>query len=80
MEFPKGLIFKLPHEQAPDFVRGALSIKRDELIGWLGKQTGEWVNLDLKVSQGGKPYASVNEWEPEKKGHYEKPADEELPF
>jgi len=63
--FLDGLIFKLPHDNAPEFVKGSLSIKREELIASLQAQTGDWVNLDLKVSQGGKAYAQINDWKPE---------------
>jgi hypothetical protein len=30
LEFPDGLIYKLPREGAPDFVKGSISIKRAE--------------------------------------------------
>lgn len=65
LEFPSGLIFKLPREGAPDFVKGSLSIKRAELIEWLNGKSDEWVNLDLKVGQSGKAYASVNTFKPD---------------
>ena len=35
LEFPDGIIFKLPRENAPDFVKGSLSLKRADLIKWL---------------------------------------------
>ena len=66
LEFPKGLIFKLPREKAPDFIKGSLSIKRAELIEWLNSKSDEWINLDLKVGQSGKGYAAVNTWKPDR--------------
>jgi hypothetical protein len=63
--FPKGLFFNLPHNNAPDFVKGAVNIKRDSFIEWL-KTQDETVNIDLKISREGKAYAQVNEWKPEK--------------
>jgi len=64
--FPDGLIVKPPHERAPNFVKAAISIKREELIKWLQNEPGEWVNLDVKESKGGKWYAAVNDFKPEK--------------
>lgn len=67
-KFIEGLIVKAPHERAPEYVKAKLSIKREELIGWLQAQSGEWINADIKVSQGGKYYAAVDDWKPEGSG------------
>ncbi len=66
-DFVDGLFAKAPNEKAPDFVKGRLSIKRDEFATWLAGQTEEWINLDIKVSKGGKWYTQVNDWKPEGK-------------
>ena len=63
--FPGGLMVKAPRDGAPDFVKGSISIKREELINWLGQQSGDWINLDIKVSKGGKWYSSVNTYKAE---------------
>ena len=63
-EFPQGIIFKLPNDKAPDFVKGKLSIKRLELIQYLQSKNDEWINYDLKVSKGGKAYIDIDEWKP----------------
>jgi len=60
VEFPAGFIVKAPHERAPEFVKATVSIKVDEFTAWLGSREGEWVNLDIKVGQSGKWYASEN--------------------
>jgi len=65
LEFPNGVIFKLPRQGAPDYVKGSISIKRAELIQWLNGKSDEWINLDLKVGKSGKAFASVNTWKPE---------------
>ena len=63
--FADGFIFKRPREGAPEFVKGALSIKVDEAIAFLQKHNNAgWVNLDLKNSQGGKLYLQLNDWKP----------------
>ena len=67
IEFPEGIFFKRKREQAPDFVKGHLSIKVDEAINWLrekGKAGDEWVNLDLLNSKEGKLYLKVDTWKP----------------
>jgi hypothetical protein len=63
--FASGLIFKMK-EKAPDYVKGSLSIKVDEFIDFLkANESKGWVNIDLKVSKDGKPYAELNTWKPE---------------
>jgi len=64
-EFVNGLIFKLPRDGAPDFVKGSLSIKVEEMITFLSSKKTDWVNIDLKVSKAGKAYAQVNTFVPE---------------
>ena len=66
--FAEGLIFKLPSEKALDFVKGSLSIKVDEFIAFLEKNAKNgWVNVNLKLSKGGKAYAELDTWEPKGK-------------
>lgn len=67
-EFINGLIVKAPHENAPEYVKAKLSIKREELIAWLQSKDGEWINADIKVSQGRKYYAAVDDWKPNQGG------------
>ena len=64
-KFIQGLIVKAPHAKAPEYVKAKLSLKREELIGWLQEQTGDWINAEVKVSQAGKWYCQVDEWKPE---------------
>jgi len=59
-EFPEGLFVKAPHEKAPDWVIGTISIKRKHLGNWLRGKRDEWINLDIKLSRNGKWYACVN--------------------
>lgn len=71
MKFVDGLIVKAPNEKAPDFVKMAISIKRHELIEWLTAQDGDWINVDVKESKGGKWYCAVNDFKPEQSSHQE---------
>ena len=88
-QFIDGLIVKAPHENAPEYVKAKLSIKREELIAWLQQQSGDWINAEVKVSQGGKWYAAIDTWKPnadraaqEPKGRTPPPVDdlEDVPF
>lgn len=67
-EFVDGLIVKAPRDGAPDFVKASISIKREELAAWLAGRDGEWVNVDVKESKGGKWYAAVNNYKPKEEG------------
>ena len=52
--------------------------------------SGDWINFDVKVSQGGKWYAAVDTWKPNQGGstqqrqsapkHVQKPMGDEDPF
>lgn len=78
IQFVKGLLVKAPHERAPDFVKASISIKVAELQEWLSTQPGEWVNIDVKESRGGKWFAAVNTFKP--KADAPKPKKEQPPF
>lgn len=65
--FADGMIFKRPHENAPDFVKGAISIKVDEFKEFLDKHANNgWVNLDLKKSKNDKLYLQLNDYKSRK--------------
>ena len=66
-DFPNGMIVKNPHANAPDFVINSISFKVDEFKQWLddNEQDG-WVNIQTLKSQGGKQYAKLNDWNPNK--------------
>ena len=51
--FVSGMRFEKPKEGLPDFIRGKISIKVDELIPFLEQNRNEkgWVNIDLKKSK-----------------------------
>lgn len=66
--FVKGLYFDKPHENAPAFVKGKLSIQAQQLTEWLAsaeKTDKGYVNIDLLESREGKYYAKVNDFKPD---------------
>ena len=63
--FLNGILVKAPREGAPDFVKGSISIKREELLTSLSSETSEWINLDIKESKKGTWYCAINDWKPE---------------
>ena len=64
-KFIPGLFFKPPNDGAPEFILAKGSIKIADLIQFLQRQEGEWVNFDLKRSREGKPYAAIDDWKPQ---------------
>ena len=88
--FADGFSFRKPHENAPDFVKGSISVKVDEAIAFLEQYRNEdgWVNIDLKKSKGGKLYLSLNTYRREGGGQSStaQPApasqdfDDDIPF
>lgn len=64
VEFVNGLIAKAPNENAPEYVKAKLSIRRQELIDWLSARDGDWINAEVKESKGGKWYIAVDSWKP----------------
>lgn len=76
IEFVEGLSAKAPRQNAPEFVKASLSIKREALISWLQQRDGEWVNADVKEAKSGKWYVAVDAWKPnsEKSGQSDRPA------
>lgn len=64
--YPKGIRFYRPHPNAPEFIRGSLSINVKEFIKFLKEYEKDgWVNIDLKKSMIGNYYLLLSEWEKE---------------
>ena len=63
--FVDGMIFKPKNLNAPDFIKGSLSVKVEEFPIFLKKHDNKgWVNIDIKQSQGGKIYLELNTFRP----------------
>lgn len=67
-----GLYPKPRGPRAPDFVIGKLSIKVDQFREWMKQHLREnpdeeWINIDMKVSKGGKGFAVIDSWKPEQR-------------
>lgn len=74
IEFVNGLIVKAPKSGAPDYIKASISIKRDDLLDWLGDRDGDWINIVVKESKGGKWYCAVDTWKPNSEGQSGRPA------
>ena len=86
-EFVDGLIVKAPHPKAPDYVKANISIKVEDLGKWLrarykaSLENDGWINIDVKESKGGKWYAAVSTFKPNKAApNKQKDDDLEVPF
>lgn len=63
----KGIFFKTPHNNAPDFVKRKVNIKVDEFIEYLQSKKNEagYVNFDLLESKSGHWYFKYDDWKPD---------------
>ena len=61
--FAKGFIFK-KNENAPEWVVGRLSLKKDEAIAFIQSQGNEWINLNIARGQQGNYYIELDTWKP----------------
>ena len=66
MTFPSGIYYYLPHDRAPEFVKGKLKIDVIKFKEYLRTIRDEQLLLDIKISKEGKPYLQVDEWKPER--------------
>lgn len=63
--FADGFILKAKHENAPEWVLAKMSVKVEEAIAFLQQHNNKgWVNLDLLLSQAGKPYVALDTFTP----------------
>ena len=67
-EFIQGVIAKAPNDNAPEYVKARLSFRVKEMIAYLQTIDDEWLNGDIKVSQGGKWYVERDNWKPQGNG------------
>jgi len=65
--FADGLFVRPPHEKAPDFVKGRISINRERIIQWLETKQDEWLNFDVLENKkdNTKWFAKLNTWKKE---------------
>jgi len=75
-ELPNGLFAKKPSPNAPNFIKGKVSIKVADFIELLQAEKEEWLNFDLlETKDGSKYYFKRDTWKPEPQGEVKK-ADE----
>lgn len=70
--------YTTPHEKAPKWIKGNISVKVDDFIAFAqaNQDARGWLNIDIKESKKGGFYLELNEW---KRGttKQEVPADRE---
>jgi hypothetical protein len=85
-EFPTGLFVSPPRPNAPDFVKGRISIKREDFMAYLSGKDSEWLRIDIKEGfkkdEDGNPkwYAQVDNWVKPSERVEEKEKGDALPF
>ncbi len=67
--FADGMFFARPHEKAPEFVKGKISIDCKKFYAFMKKHVNPagYINLNLKTSKGGKLYLDLDTWTKEAK-------------
>ena len=78
-KFVDGLRVFKPRDNAPEFVKANLVIKKSELEAWLRNQ-GEEVRIDILESREGKWYSAVNEYKKADAPDYGDAPPMEVPF
>lgn len=82
--FADGIFYNDPHEKAPEFILGSLSINPAKFAPWLAEQRENskgYVRLTIKRAKSGKPYLALDTWEPQ--ATPQPPADDlddDIPF
>ena len=87
-EFPAGLFISPPRPSAPGFVKGRISIKREDFMGYLSGKDSEWLRIDIKESsfkkdEDGNPtwYGQTDTWvKPSERVEEKEDSDDALPF
>ena len=62
-----GIYFNPPHENAPDFVLGSISMRPEQFTDWLSRQQPNekgYVRLSVKRSKAGKIYVALDDYKP----------------
>ena len=84
--FIDGMYFKLPQENAPEFIKGSLEFDVKKFAQFMNdhQNVGGFLKVDLKVAKSGKGYAELNTWKPTDKNFKqpqfkEKVEEEEVP-
>ena len=79
--FIRGMFFKRPHQNSPEWVKGSVSIKVEEFKAWFKlNMDQEWINIDLLESKGGKLYFKLNTFEKTKVEEGEAHPADIIPF
>lgn len=64
--FVDGMRFEKPHQNAPEFVKGKISVNADNFTEFLNKHKNEkgYININLKKSKAGNLYLELDTWKP----------------
>lgn len=83
-KFVDGLRFNDPHERAPKWVRGTISVNIKRFLPYAEENADErgWLNIDVKKSRDGNLYCELNTYRRDKTStdkedrEYDQKADE----
>lgn len=69
-KFAQGIYYNDAPNNAPEWVRGSISIKKDEFQTWLKEIPSNdkgYIKLDILMSKKGEPYLALNTWKKEER-------------
>jgi len=78
--FVNGMIVKR-RENAPDFVKCNVSFKVEDFIEFAKQHSKDgWLNVDVKESQKGMLYATLDNWKPKPRNDRPSQDSDDMPF
>ena len=78
--FAEGFMFKMK-PNSPEWVVGSLSLKADEAIAFIQKNTDKgWVNLNVNIGKSGSPYVELDQFKPTPRVNNQESSGGDLPF
>ena len=82
--FADGIMFRLPSEKSPKWIKGNISVNVAKFTDFLNKVSNErgWVNLDVKDSKNGTMYIELNTYQKPQNAptNENNPKADELPY
>ena len=63
--FADGMMFQNPPPEAPEWLLGKISVRKENFTAFLEKHTNErgWANFDVKKAKNGNIYVELNTYE-----------------
>lgn len=78
--FAEGVSYFAPGPKAPDYIKGTLAFNVSKFIEFMDQHAvNNWLKVDIKESQKGNIYLSLNLYKPKEKTESKAEAPKEIP-